>query len=63
MSTTTAWVEVDADGNPVADANRAEGLCGVIERAQAPVFTAPALDRGAGAALPVHGPGPGLVLQ
>ena len=36
-----AWVEVDADDNPVADADRAEGLSG--ETAREARFTAPAL--------------------
>ena len=35
------WVEVDAGGNPVADANRAEGLS--RDRAREARFTAPAL--------------------
>ena len=37
-----AWVEVDADDNPVADAARTEGLSG--ETAREAGFTAPALD-------------------
>ena len=36
-----AWVEVDAEGNPVVDADRAEGLSATDEAS--PNFTAPAL--------------------
>ena len=48
-----AWVEVDAEGNPVADADRAEGLS-ARGRGAAGLHRAGA-DRGAGAALPAHG--------
>ena len=54
---TYAWVEVDADGNEVAEADRAEGLA-AADAARAGLHRAGA-DRGAGAALPAHGPGPG----
>ena len=56
MNVDYTWVEVDADDNPVAE--RTEGLSATdVAR---PGFTAPALDRGAGAALPAGGPGPGV---
>ena len=42
MNADYAWVEVDAEGNPVADAARTEGLSGDGPCAS-PGFTAPAL--------------------
>ena len=52
-----AWVEVDADDNPVAEAERTEGLS-ATDRGAAGLHRAGAR-RGAGAALPAGGPGPG----
>ena len=52
-----AWVEVDAEGNPVAAAARTEGLSG--ETAARGGLHRAGARRGAGAALPAGGPGPG----
>ena len=52
-----AWVEVDAQGNPVADADRAEGL--LATDVASPNFTAFGAHRGARGALPAGGPRPG----
>ena len=41
MNVDYAWVEVDAEGNPVAEAERTEGLSAA--NVASPVFTAPAL--------------------
>ena len=56
-----AWVEVDAEGNRVADTARTEGLA-ATDVARPGLHRAGAR-RGAGAALPVHGPGPGACQQ
>ena len=52
------WVEVDAEDNLVAETERTAGLS-AADRARGGLHGAGAR-RGAGGALPVHGPGPGV---